>query len=268
MPYYRRSRSSSRARQHIREAEALTRLLGGTDVTVKEYLFNLPQVELNRILKIYGRLHSSKAEDYARETLPKWTSGRVTMSGMVAERLYKLLPPTMPLEKKFQIAEELWRHVGPSSHKVLRFGETASYPILVSTIEKYITEVVQNYRIPENLQTRFDWLAGDDVGVKQQLLNHLQGLDKTLVIEAASVQAKSMLQHLSAENSGYTQLYSHTVSVGKHQLQLVADHNVEGCKLEDYVPSTSYQTGGNSGFVWKAVLVVGIIALVIWFLNN
>jgi len=268
MPYYRRRRSNSRALQHIREAEALTRLLGGTDETVKQYLFNLPQKDFDRVLEDYEELYSEKAADYARETLPNWISGRVKMSGMIAERLYKLLPPIMPLRKKFQIAEELWRHVGPSSHKVLRFGETASYPLLVSTIETYITAVVQNYRIPESLENRFDWLAEDDIEVKQQLLNHLQNLDKTLVTEAATSQAKAMLEHLSTQNAGYTQLYSHTVSVGKHELQLVADHEVEGCKLEDYVSTSSYKSGGDSGFIWKAALGIVIIIVIIYLLNS
>jgi len=235
------------ALKYIHDAKKLNRLLGGTDETVKQYLFNLPQENLNSVLEDYEEIYNGES-DYARETLPYWISGRVKMSGMVAERFYKLLPPIMPLRKKFQIAEELWRHVGPSSHKVLRFGETASYPLLVSTIETYITDVVHDYRIPENLENRFDWLAGDDIEVKQQLLNHLQNLDKTLVTEAAISQAKAMLEHLSTENAGYTQLYSHTVSVGKHELQLVADHEVEGCKLEDYVPTSSSHSGRYSVF--------------------
>lgn len=277
MPYYRnrnyryKSRKKdglAEARQHIREAKELSGLLGGTDQTVKKYLFNLPNDELTVVLKEYGGIYSEQAEEYARETIPRWASGKVQMSGMVAERLYKLLPPRMPLSTKFEIAEELWRHVGPSSHKVLRFGETASYSQLATTIEDYITDVVDNYTIPDSLQNRFDWLAGNDIEVKQQLLNHLQNLDKRLVIQAATVQAKSMLEHLSSDKSGFTQLYSHTVEVGKHQLQLIADHQIEGRRLENYSRPTISRSGENikSGYLFGfippwVVLVIGAFIL-------
>jgi hypothetical protein len=140
MPRYRRrtgsywSRSDvglQRALRHIQEGRELSALLGGTDNTVKKYLFNLSSTELGKILIEYGRLHGDSAREYAVQTLPRWRDGRVTMSGMVAERLYRLLPPTMPIGIKFDIAEELWRHVGPSSSRVIRFGREASNADLV-----------------------------------------------------------------------------------------------------------------------------------------
>jgi hypothetical protein len=221
MPYYnRKSRGygynnnadRERALEHIRQAQRLSALLGGTDETVKQYLFNLPRHELKQVLAEYGLRHGHVAQEYAEQTMPKWRTKQVTMSGMVAERLYLLLPPRMPIGIKYQLAEELWHHVGPSSSKILRFGINVPYAEIIRTVDEHISAVVLDYHIPESLQRRFDWLTSDDVKVKQQLLNHLRNLDKRLVIEAASLQAASMLNHLSNELAGFTQLYTHSDS--------------------------------------------------------
>ena len=275
MPYYnrknynysrRRNAGYDRAMQHIREGRELSNLLGGTDNTVKQYLFNLPRNQLDVVLKEYGHKHGEAAEMYAKETMPRWRNGTVKMSGMVAERLYRLLPSKMPLRTKFNIAEELWRHVGPSSSKVLRFGRNASYEEIISTAENHISEVVLSYEIPDTLQRRFDWLSTADITVKQQLLNYLRDLDKGLVMEASRLQVRSMLNHLSTEQAKFTHVYEHTVEVGKHRLKLVADNNLDGCVLEDDVPSR-YNAKGNTGWIFF-LLFVGLVILFLVLANR
>jgi hypothetical protein len=89
------------------------------DQGVKAYFFSLSPVELTAVLDDYQRAYGSEAREYAAKTIPKWRSGRVQMSGMVAERLFNLLPPRMPLGVKYKLVEGLWHHVGPSSkHRV------------------------------------------------------------------------------------------------------------------------------------------------------
>jgi hypothetical protein len=251
----RRDAGHERALQHVREGNQLSTLLGGTDQAVKSYLFGLPKEELKQVLADYGREHGIVAMQYAESTLPKWRTGRVSMSGMVAERLYRLLPPRMPLTAKYEIAEELWRHVGPRSSKVVRFGKNASHAEIVRTVEDYISAVVREYQIPESLQTRFNWLASNDVKVKQLLLNKLRNKDKRVVVESASLQASSMLNHLSSEQAGFTHLYAHTAQLGNHQLKLVADKDLDGCRVEDDV-SSRYTP---DGYLWFWVLVGAVI---------
>ena len=129
----------------------------------------------------------------------------------------------MPLTTKYAIAEELWRHVGPSSTKALRFGPEVAVEEIVAIVEQYISTVVINYQIPSELERRFNWLAADDVGVKQNLLNHLRNLDRSLVVEASRLQAGLMVQHLRNDQANQTHRLDHTVNVGKHYLKLVAD---------------------------------------------
>lgn len=270
MPYYRRRYNSyrpkysygqERALQHIREGQQLSALLGGTDETVKKYLYGLPKAQLDTILSQYEEQYGEDPANYARLTIPKWRTGTVQMSGMVAERLYQLLPPTMPLSTKYKIAEELWHHTGPSSWKAIRFGKDAFHSQIVRESEEHIVDVVQRYEIPDSLQQRFDWLTANDVGVKQDILNHLREMDKKLVIEAASLQSASMLKHLTNEDTTFTQTYTHTVSVGKHNLVLVADKDLLGSELHYDVPRQ--HTSKDQDYWWVIWVVVAIIIIAI-----
>jgi hypothetical protein len=68
---------------HIAAAKHLTAQLGGMDQEVKAYFFSVPPDELTVILDDYGRAFGSKAHEYAIETISKWRTGRVQMSGIV-----------------------------------------------------------------------------------------------------------------------------------------------------------------------------------------
>src|SRR5713226_2467806 len=94
--YYRdRSYGRERALEHIAAARRLSAELGGMDQGVKAYFFCLSPTELSALLDEYERKYRRQAREYAADTIPKWRSGKVQMSGMVAERLFNLLPPRM-----------------------------------------------------------------------------------------------------------------------------------------------------------------------------
>jgi hypothetical protein len=111
--------------EHIAAAKRLSAELGGMDQGVKAYFFSLSPLELSAILDDYQQAFGRQAREYTADTIPKWRSGRVQMSGMVAERLFNLLPPHMPLPTKYKLVEGLWHHVGPSSKHRIRLGADA-----------------------------------------------------------------------------------------------------------------------------------------------
>jgi hypothetical protein len=97
------SRGSEAARRHIEEAKRFSNEIGGIDDDVKKYFFRLTPTQLEPILDEYGQIHGLSARDYAEKTIAKWSSGRTHMSGMVAARLFNLLPPRMPLSEKYDL---------------------------------------------------------------------------------------------------------------------------------------------------------------------
>ena len=190
------------------------------DQAVKTYFFSLPPRELAAILDDYERAYGTSARKWAALTMAKWRAGRVQMGGMVAERLFNLLPPRMPLAVKYKLVEGLWHHVGPSSKYRLRVGPNADPAQVVEFAQSKISEFVVRYKIPADLDYRFDWLAAGDVKVKQELLSHIQEIEKTVAVEAVRVQLPIMLGHLQSAGS-HTGRLAQIVQVGKHELEIV-----------------------------------------------
>ena len=253
------------AERHV-DAEALSEELGGTDGDVKAYFFGLSGRELTDIFDEYGDRYGAGARKYAVETLPMWRWEGVQMSGRVATRLFELLPPRMPLSEKYRLTENLWKHVGPSSHKVLRVGGNASADEVLQLATSHISEVVTRYKIPDSLEKRFNWLSAGDVHVKQAILNQLRESEIGLVTEGVRTQFPVLQRQATGADGQYTQRLAHIVTVGKHQLELLFDATALGVRLEEpgaRVTDSSPSTGSAAALLgWYAwvLYVVGAAA--------
>lgn len=241
--------------------------LGGADKDVKAYFFSLSPTALAPILKDYESRYGTSARQYAQSALPQWRNGRRQMSGLVAERLVDLLPPRMPLVEKYKLIEGLWKHVGPTSRKVLRVGVDSAPADILEAAAAHIEEVVVSYQIPERLEHRFQWLAAGDANVRQQLLNHLRAMEKNLVVDAVRLHLPVLLEH-STTNGEITQRVTQTVQVGKHELTILLDRPEAGIHLEE--PSVAYArqsrgTGSGGAIIWW--IIGGLIALG-WFVSQ
>ena len=256
------------ARQHIDDYHRLVRELGGTVEDVKQYLFSLAPQQLQRILDAYEQKHGAQKRKYAASTVEKWRTSQVHMSGTVAERLFALLPPYMPLATQYQLIENLWNHVGPKSKKTLRIGLDASIEQALDAITSHINDVVVHFRIPESLECRLNWLAAGDAHVKQDLLNHLRSFEKALVVDGARAHLPVMLEHLRSESGRQTHRIADVLKIGNHELELLIDKAASGvCRLP-FVPlqsavsrATSAATGN---YKWLWLVAAAAIALFIY----
>lgn len=253
-----RNYGAERAREHIEAAQRLTAELGGNDKYVKAWFFALSPIELNRVLNAYGKAFGKSPQEYAEQAIPKWRSGQVQMGGMVAERLFKLLPPFMPLELKYKLTEGLWDHFGPSSKKVLWIGIDADIDTVRETARAHFADKVSHFKIPASMEARFNWIADDDVGVKQELLNHLRDMEKRLVSDALTVQLPVLFEHLLSDKAGHTKRMAQILKVGKHELELVIDKAATGIQENRPVPEKEK----SSWLFW----VSGAIILILFFL--
>ena len=252
-----------RALQHIREAEKLSKELGGTDEDVKQYFFSLPPNKLQAILKDYGIQYGKSKRDYAEETLPLWRTGKRKMSGLVASRLFNLLPPRMPLEVKYELTKRLWEQYSPISHRILRIGPNSSEQDIMNKVEEHLVHTIAHYSIPQPLEQRFKWLSMGDVQVQQQLLNHLLDVETLQAIELIQQQVPILLNHI--QNQGkYTQRLSQSIEIGKHKFDIVFDKNSSDTKIEapQRFASTSHSRVNRWFWFW---LVAGVF-LLLWIL--
>jgi hypothetical protein len=216
-----------RAKQHIEEASKLSELLGGTDVDVKEYFFNLSEGELKIVLDEYERTYGGSKREYAEYALPAWKRGTKQMSGLVAERLFNLLPPRMPLPTKYEMVRTLWEKYGPRSDATLVIGPDCDPVIAVEEIERQILDSIKHYNIPKPMENRFTWLSSDDVTTRQVLLNHFLDEEKKLIATDARTRTQIILRHF--EQGGYwTETIKQVYEIGNHRVELFFDFRASG----------------------------------------
>ncbi|MEW6106934.1 MAG: hypothetical protein AB1563_11325 [Bacillota bacterium] len=259
--YRDRSYGRERALEHIRQAEQLSRELGGTDKDVKAYFFSLRASALSQILAEYERLHGHKAREYAEKTIPSWRSGRVHMSGMVAERLFSLLPKHMPLEQKYKLTESLWRHVGPVSRRTLYVNPNVEPAEVIAVVKEHLERDVLSYAIPEPMEQRFTWLSQGDIDIKQKLLNFLRAKDRELAAESLRTNLPILTEHLRSAQGSHTHHLTHKLQVGKNEIAVALTSKVEGItEIAPHVAASTSSAWGNS-WIWWLVGIVVLIAL-------
>ena len=271
--YYRRRGSSSygrdvgrdRALQHIREAEALSRELGGTDSDVKEYFFNLTPAQLEPILDEYERQHDTLARRYAEQTIPKWKSGQRKMSGMVASRLFKLLPHYMPVERKYSLVKSLWKHCCPRSSRDVFVGPDAQHLEVAELVKQHFHEMVQNYKIDDSIVIRFDWLADGDVELRQQLYNYFLQLEREVLTTGLEDRVPILLSQLNEARSG-TQRIDQQIKIGNHEVRLHFAPSYRG--ISDNEPTGLANLDPLYGRFLDAFIKIGIFAVAVYVLTK
>ncbi len=242
------------ARRHIKEAKDFTAELGGTDQDVKAYFFGLSGSDLDVILSAYGAEFGKSAESYAREALPKWRSGAKKMSGLVAKRLFGFLPARMPLGKKYELAENIWKHFGPSSSHTLTVGPTADVGAVAKLVADKLDGDVTTYSVPENVGNRFKWLSDGDIGIHEQMLNHFRQQEKQLAVSKVTAELP-ILQRQMCDTSVHTHKASTTIQIHKHTISIHLDKSLGDRVVEGYRGKGGSGSGGTI-WIWIAIIVV------------
>lgn len=258
------------ARKHIEEAEEFSEELGGHDKDVKEYFFSLSGSHLNKVMDEYGRQYGSDREAYARATLPKWKSGRTQMSGLVAKRLFSLLPELMPLDKKYELAGNLWKFFGPKSIHSYVVGPDTSVDEIESIVAARLAEVVLQYQVPDNLKRRFTWLSKGDVSLSERMLNHFRQQEKELVLEKLRSELPVLQRHMR-ESASFTKSMRQSLTIHKHTIDVWLDSSAgatirEGSLNPTFFSRSGSGSSGASGESWSNfgfVLILGVTILVL-----
>ena len=261
---YRTSIGHERARKHIQEAREFSDQMGGTDKDVKEYFFSLSNAELESILTEYKEEHGSSAANYARETMGDWKAGRRKMSGMVAKRLFDLLPPRMPIKKKFELAENIWKHFGPSSRHSYIVGPEARVGEVISIVSETLDKQITEYNIPQNVKNRFNWLASNDVGLKEQLLNHFRQLEKDLVKQKLEAELP-ILQSQMRAHADKTGSVRSVLTINKHEVSVWVDAAL-GEEVQEGMPVKQRATigSGAAALPWGWIIVATIAGVLLF----
>lgn len=248
--YYssKRNYGFEQALRHIEEAQVFTKEIGGVDKDVKDYFLSLDRSQLSSILIEYKKHFGFKAYDYAIETMPKWKSGSVKMSGMVAKRLFGLLPYHMPLNKKYELVKSLWDFCGSKTNLTLYVGSDVAPETLSLRIDEHLEKNLKEHTIKEEITNRFSWLSCKDVQVKEELLNYYQKLENDILAVGLTQRIPVLIDNLSKnQNSSFHQ----STSFGKHTISIFYSSKYKG--ISESMP---YSEGGGGGCLLLAIPIV------------
>lgn len=207
--------------RNIEAARRLRAELGDAETQTRQTFLSLDSQRLRQLLHEYRRLYGPRPYEYCIFALPRWQSGRIKMSGMVAERIFNLLPRFVTPTERQQIAEKLWTHLSPGSDNQLMVSPGASAEQVRDKLDDYAHHHIGSYRFPAGLRARFTWIANRDVELTEKLLNHFQQMEYRVAAEAIRVRLPIIKEKLRALSSGMTATVTEEICVGKHRLKIV-----------------------------------------------
>lgn len=265
--YNRNKVSSSAALKHIAEAKALTLELGGTDEDVKKWLFNLADSDLSPILDAYQHEYGYKARDYAMNAIPKWRTGKTKMSGMVAERLFKLLPKYMSLDDKYKLIDSLWMHVGPTKKRLIEVGPDADVSEVINVFKGEVMALATKWELPSSLHKRFSWLGQDDAIVYKQLLEHIQEKERLSASKILEEQVPVIHENFQANWQEVSSFISYSVDIGKQSVELRVVRDKQTIEVKDWKPFNNGIKSvehSNSDFElpWGFIIFIAVIIII------
>lgn len=266
--YSSRSYGQEAARQHIAEAHALSERLGGMDQEVKAFFFDLDRERLSDVLDRYERKFGSDKRAYAEQTFPRWRSGERQMSGLVAGRLFDLLPPIMPIDLKLRIVEGLFEKSGkPKTDYVLVPMKTHPADVVHFVDETcfgYLSEV----GIDTSIKRQFDWLSSDDAAVAERLFKHVM----QVTFEAKKEASAAMMAQLDRDRATHADTIKEitsTIRLRQHEVHIKRADTVEDLRTVDRL---TFDRGGrpqisssssNNGWGSVVLVLLGIWALIV-----
>jgi len=136
-------------------------------------LLDLEDEPLDDLFKLYKEQFGDSPARYARHTYRKWKAGEVRPNRQTFTRFLLYLPKVMSFDLKCEVLRELREaYCAKDNYKLTvhtdDWRETLA-PLVQSTIRKAI-----DAELPQTLQERLRWLAGDDMQIAREILARSQ----------------------------------------------------------------------------------------------
>ena len=217
--YLRPRRSRIWGASRLSKRDQLTSMFAGIDKDIEKIFFNLDQKSLHLLFKEYGRRYGKGAEEYARETFPKWKSGVTSLSVQTAERLLNFIPPYLSHDKRYEMIKKLRNH-----HR-----EKWSFRSIVTTHDRWKLDVIplvdelvkrsSEFRLPESLKRKATWLSNGDADVANRILASLE-LEETKV-RSSNLEDEFKRIQFFVDQVPHTQIIRHSIGLPQGTINVV-----------------------------------------------
>jgi hypothetical protein len=175
MSYRRRNyfRRYNYARVQQAARNEISAVSGGIDSDIKRIFLALPSLKLETLLGKYRLEHGASAESYARKAYPKWQSGSVQMSGMVAERLLNLVPLVIDSGTKFELVRKIRAAYNKKDNRRIHCLPE-NWRAEVTPIINEVVAKSSAFQLPAHVVSRIGWLADGDTAAAHKILTAIE----------------------------------------------------------------------------------------------
>lgn len=186
--YRGKKRKSSWSRRVSRFSE-LKWTLGDAVIDIRSAFFTLGESQTMWLLAEYGERYGESAERYARQTLPKWKSGDVDLSGQTMERLVELVPPFLSASQRFALLEKILKKnpVYPPRIEVKIDGKAPGEGL--AELDRTLAGMRQTdalAHLPAKVMQVATWLYADDITAARAMLAEAASRENEVIRASAS----------------------------------------------------------------------------------
>ena len=142
----------------------------GIDRIVEGYFFDIKESTLLRLLDLYEQQYGISARKYAFMTYPKWKSGSVSMSGLVAQRLINTLPKSLDFEEAYELIK-IVASTDDTSINIKIPGSSSSEA--ASRIIDFSFSDLESEAFSPSVQRKMQWVAGENIEYARELLSYV-----------------------------------------------------------------------------------------------
>jgi len=173
-------------------------------------LLDLEDEPLDDLFKLYEEQFGQNAARYARHTYRKWKAGEVRPNRQTFSRFLLYLPKVMSFDLKCEVLRELREaYCAKDNYKLT--VHTDDWRETLDPLVRSIITKANDAELPQTLQERLRWLAGDDMQIAREILTRSQ-----------TRQSLDALSLLDEEFSNLARLLDNAKGTGKvtHVLRL------------------------------------------------
>jgi len=136
-------------------------------------LLDLEDEPLDDLFKLYKEQFGENAAQYARHTYRKWKAEEVRPNRQTFSRFLLYLPKVMSFDLKCEVLRELREaYCAKDNYKLT--VHTDDWKETLDPLVRSIISKANDAELPQALQERLRWLAGDDMQVAREILARSQ----------------------------------------------------------------------------------------------
>ena len=136
-------------------------------------LLDLEGEPLDDLFRLYKEQFGENAAHYARHTYRKWKAGEVRPNRQTFSRFLLYLPKVMSFDLKCEVLRELREAYCAKDNYNLTVHTDDWREALAPLVRSIITKA-NDAELPQTLQERLCWLAGDDMQIAREILARSQ----------------------------------------------------------------------------------------------